>query len=315
MKRDNHQDPESEAVRAEELLRQGCYDEAILIYRALVEKFPEEESHLLALAWAYHDGGYEEEALKSFQDLFARELERKVFSGFAFDELVRLYKQRGESDLLLDVCERAVQAQGDDFALMGDLGDAYLRVNRFEDAIRIFGKMVVMETDAAAVYCLLGNAYILAGETAQGIAAYAEAIVIEPEKREAFLCRQAETLRRAGAFSMAADALRQCLSERENPLLYLDLADLLIEMGDMEEGESLLRRAISLDPASEGAYCNRLGNSLTRAGCHESAIAFFQRAMRADPTNPFYAMQLAAAYSAIGQEDMAARVRAGCGFS
>lgn len=294
--------------RAEALARAGCIDEAVALYQELVETHPDEDSYLLALAWVYHDGGRKDEALSCFRELFERELQQKVFSGFAFDELVRIYKENGNLDLLVDICERAVNVHVDDFALLGDLGDAYLRAGRWQDAIGVFEKMIEMEPDAAAVYCCLGNAYVAAGELERAQKAYEKAVEIEPEQKEVFLTRLADTCRKAGQAVSAEAVLREYLQENPNPLLCLDLADILIELNRVEEGESLLAQAIDIDPSLEGVSCNRFGNSLARAGLHETAIFYFKRAIKADPRNPFYYMHLATSCTAIGREDVAAAV-------
>ncbi|MBN1545370.1 MAG: tetratricopeptide repeat protein [Syntrophaceae bacterium] len=303
---DNFNNTDATLKRAEELAREGRYEEAIVLYRELVKAHPGEDSYLLALAWVCHDGGYSDEALRCFREIFERELTSKVFSGFAFDELVRIYKKRGDLNRLVEVCERAVETQGDDFSLLGDLGDAYLRTGRFSDAIGIFKKMIVIEPDASAPYCSLGNACVAAGELKQARDAYAKAVEIEPEKRETFLCRLSDVLLKAGQAAAAEEVLRECLNGSGNSLLRLDLADLLIGLGRIEEAKNLLVEAIELDPSAEGMFCNRFGNSLAKSGRHEAAIVFFQRAIETDPKNPFYYMHLAASCTAIGREDIVA---------
>jgi tetratricopeptide (TPR) repeat protein len=312
---DDFQNTDPALVRAEELVRAGCCDEAIVLYRELIRNHPEDDSYLLALAWVCHDGGRKDEALSCFRELFEKELQRKVFSGFAFDELVRLYKENGSLDLLVDICERAVNAQTDDFALLGDLGDAYLRAGRGQDAIGIFEKMIDMEPDASAVYCSLGNAFITSGALQKAQGAYEKAVEIEPEQKEAFFSRLTDAYLKAGHVASAEGVLRKCLQESESPLLYLDLADLLIETGRIEEGKDQLSKAVKLNPQSEGVFCNRFGNSLARTGRHDAAIAYFQQAIKADPQNPFYYMHLAASCTAVGREDLAAAMFAGADLS
>ncbi|MBE0558262.1 MAG: tetratricopeptide repeat protein [Proteobacteria bacterium] len=85
--------PLTDRDRADTLLRMGRHTEAIPLYRKLVEAFPEEESHLLALAWALHDSGNPKEAAACFERLFRKELTRKLVIGFAYDELVRIYRE------------------------------------------------------------------------------------------------------------------------------------------------------------------------------------------------------------------------------
>jgi tetratricopeptide (TPR) repeat protein len=68
----------------------------------------------------------------------------------------------------------------------------------------------------------------------------------------------------------------------------LELAELLLDDSRFEEAEELLKQAIRLDHAFQGAFCNRFGNHLARLGHHKIAVAWFQQAMRTDPENSFY---------------------------
>jgi len=83
-------DKETLRKSAERLMNSGQYEEAAALYGRLEEQYPGEDSFLMAQAWAYHDNGQRDEAIVCFEQLFAGELRRKVFTGFAFDELVRL---------------------------------------------------------------------------------------------------------------------------------------------------------------------------------------------------------------------------------
>ncbi|NLN60550.1 MAG: tetratricopeptide repeat protein [Deltaproteobacteria bacterium] len=294
--------------QAKELEQAGFFDEAATLYRRLIENHPDENSYLLALAWVYHDGGHKDEALACFRKLFERELRHKVFSGFAFDELVRLYKENGSLDLLVDVCERAVHAQPNDLSLLGDLGDAYMRGGRPRDAVGVFEKMANMDPDAVIVYCYLGNAYVAMGEIELAQGAYGKAVALEPDKKEVFYTRLAEACRKAGCAVSAEKILRDCLRDSENPLLFLDLADIHVELGRVDEGETLLAQAIRMEPVRAGTFLNRFGNSLAKAGLHELAIDYFKQAVKTDPRNPFYYTHLAASCTAIGREDIVAEV-------
>ena len=69
----------------ENLLRQGKYREAIVLCEEIHRAYPEEESVLLILSWAYYDSGDTKKALEHLHTLLERELKRKVFTGFAFD--------------------------------------------------------------------------------------------------------------------------------------------------------------------------------------------------------------------------------------
>ncbi len=150
----------------------GRHAEAIPLYRKLVETFPDEESHLLALAWALHDSGNPEEAAACFERLFQKELARKLFTGFAYDELVRIYREGKNWEGLISVCERAAAAQPEDVGLLKTLGDAYLAAERAADAVRVFERLTALEPDAPENWCALGNARLAAGDPGEAEAAY-----------------------------------------------------------------------------------------------------------------------------------------------
>ncbi len=75
---------------ADGLMKEKRYEDAAELYKRLVEMHPGEDSFLLLLAWAYHDSGRLDTAIGCFELLFSSELKRNVFTGFAFDELVRM---------------------------------------------------------------------------------------------------------------------------------------------------------------------------------------------------------------------------------
>ena len=271
------------------MVRSGRHEEALILCHELKQAHPHEDSYVLALAWAYHDCGKKQEAIACFQELFEKELQQKVFSGFAFDELVRIYKENGCVDLLLDICERAVQkTRGNDFSLLGDLGDAYLRIGRWPDAVRIFERMIVLEPNLPSSYCLLGNAHVAMGELQKAQEAYLKAVDIEPERREVFLCRLAHIYSQAGYTTFAEDVLRTCLKETMSPLVCLELADILLGDSRYSEAECFLKQAICLDHTSQGVFYNRFGNRLAQLGRHEMAVSYFRQAMQMDPQNFFY---------------------------
>lgn len=160
--------------------REGRYDEAIKLYTQLRDLRPDDDSVLLALAWAYRDGGMHTEAVVCFEILVEKELANPVFTGFAFDELVRIFRGGDEHDRLVRLCERAVAAQPDDVALLYTLGDACLKAGKTGRAIEVFEKLVTMEPDGTEYWCALGDALVMSGKTAKAEAAYENAAAIDP---------------------------------------------------------------------------------------------------------------------------------------
>ncbi|MDQ5984811.1 MAG: Lipopolysaccharide assembly protein B [Syntrophus sp. SKADARSKE-3] len=291
---------------AEDHVKAGRYDEAIHIYQKLIERHPEEDSFALALAWAYHDHGQIGDAIDCFEKLFEKEISRRIFTGFAFDELVRIFKREGLYDRLLNLCERVIAVQPADFALLGDLAEACLKTGQAERAAGVYRKMIEMEPEAAVVYCGLGSALLAKDDFTGAEEAYKNAVAVEPEKAASFYCRLADEYRRMGHGNHAIEAIGNCLVlNAAEPAYYLMMGDILIESGKIDEGTQMYGTAIRLKPSFAGAYYHRLGNTMSGMAYHEQAANAFRNAMTADPSNPFYRLKLAEAYVALGRGDLA----------
>jgi tetratricopeptide (TPR) repeat protein len=291
----------------EEYLKAQRFEEAITFYRQLIDLNPGDDSYRMGLAWAYHDSGKAEQAIVCFEQIFEKELRRRIFTGFAFDELVRIFKENKNFDRLVDVCERAAAAQPEDIALLGELGDAYIKAGRPGDAVRIFEKMTAMEPDASAFFCSLGQARIMNSDFTGGEAAYGLAMSIDPDKAGSFFSRMAHVYLDAGQMEKAEEAFRQGLAEHKGEtLLLMGLGDVLIQQGKLSEGSAVYERIAEQDHNAAGVYLNRLGHTLARAHYHHEAVGVFKKAIALDAQNPFYHIALSESYQSLGNTEAAA---------
>ena len=291
---------------ADDLMKVKRYGDAIILYEKLVDMHPGEDSFLLSLAWAYHDSGRLDTAIDCFERLLSIELKREVFTGFAFDELVRIFRENGEYGRLVDICEKVVAVQPGDMALLSDLGDAYLKAGRASEAVGVFEKIADMEPDASATYCNLGNALVATGDFDGAEEAYRKAVEIDPSDAGSFYNKLANVYSNAGHDEKAEMTFRRCLEFRfDEPMYHCGLGDVLVRLGKIEDAESAYEKAVDLNRASSGAYYNRFGNTLAIENYHLQAIEAFKKAITADPENPFYYIHLAESYNTSGFPDMA----------
>jgi len=291
---------------ADDLMKAKRYDDAIMLYEKLVDMHPGEDSFLLSLAWAYHDSGRLDDAVDCFERLLSVELKQEVFTGFAFDELVRIFKEKGEYERLVDVCKKVVAAQPDDIALLSELGNAYLKAGRASEAVGVFEKITEMEPDASAAYCNLGNALVAAGNFDDAEEAYRKAVEIDPSEADSFYNRLANVYFNAGHDERAEMAFRRCLEFRVyQPVYHCGLGDVLVKLGKIDDAKNAYDKAVNLNHDSSAVYYNRFGNTLAKGNYHLQAIEAFKKAIAADTENPFYYIHLAESYTAIGLLDMA----------
>ncbi|HNU84228.1 MAG: tetratricopeptide repeat protein [Pseudomonadota bacterium] len=284
-------------------MKEKRYPEAIAVYRQLIRMKPDMDSFVLCLAWALKDNGEVEEAVAQFEKLFEKELARRLFTGFAFDELVRLYRETKQHDRLVGVCERAVAVQTKDVHLRHTLGDAYLRAGRHGDALAVFEALAAEEPDSSVFHASVGGALIAAGRYDDAEAAYRRAVENDfPGKEGMFLNRMGQAYMAAGAYERAESAFRRAAAASpEEAVFRCDLGDALVMLGRVEQAFGAYGEAVGVNPAFEASYYNRLGNRLIKENRAPEAVEAFRRAGAADPANAFYRLSLAEALTACGR--------------
>jgi tetratricopeptide (TPR) repeat protein len=290
---------------AENLLQQEKYREAIVLLEEIYKASPEEESVILMLSWAYYDSGDTEQAVQYLNVLLERELKRKVFTGFAFDELVRIYKQKKDFKKLMEICERAVAAQPEDVGLLTELGNAYLQSDKAKKACDIYKKLIKIESDNPVFYCRWGEALFAAGLIKESEKAYLNAAEIDSGQPDYYYFKIAVLFQQAQNHKDAERLLNKCIAvNSSNPLYYCALGDSLIFMGKTQDALAVYEKAAKCDNLRAGAYCNRLGHSLMKSGNFSQAAEAFQSAINYEPVRPYY-LSLASAYREMGLADQA----------
>jgi tetratricopeptide (TPR) repeat protein len=290
---------------AESLFRRGKYQEAIILLEKIRKSSTEEESVILLMAWAYYDSGDTRKAEKCLNILLEKELKRRVFTGFAFDELVRIYKQEKNFKKLTKICERAVAAQPDDVGLLNELGNAYLKSGKAKKAGDIYKKLIKMESENPVYYCLLGDALFAAGLSRECEKVYLQASEIDPDQPDHYYFKIAVLFQKAENHKDALRLLNECIAvDSSNPLYYCSLGDSLVGLGQIQDALAAYNKAVQCDNPRAGAYLNRLGHALLKRKNFSQAVEAFQSAISYEPARPYY-FSLATAYKGMGLADQA----------
>ncbi len=257
------------------------------------------------LSLAFYDSGDTEQALKYLTMLLERELKRKVFTGFAFDELVRIYKQQKDFIKLVEICERAAAAQPEDACLLTELGNAYLQLGRAEKACEIYKKLIEIENDNPVFYCYWGEALFAAGLYQESEQAYLKAGEIDSDQPDRYYYKMAVLFQQAQKHDDAERFLKKCLTvNSSNPLYYCALGDTLVSTGKMQETFDAYDKAVQYDKSRAAMYYNRLGNSLMKAGNFLKASDAFKLAITYESAKSYY-LSLAEAYRCMGLAEQA----------
>ncbi|MFO7568805.1 MAG: tetratricopeptide repeat protein [Smithellaceae bacterium] len=284
---------------ADDLLAQGRHAEAIALLLQIASDRPEEEQVLLRLAWALWDHGDRNGSVHYWEILLDRELQRKVFTGFAYDELVRIYKQDSQIEKLVGLCEKVVHVQPQDAGLQEELGNAYLLSGQNEKARDIFSKLISMEKDNPVFYCRMGDALMATGKKVECEDAYCQAGQIDPDEATRYFFLLADLYNRYGDHSAAKRWLEKCLeADGVNSLYLCALGDTLIALQQFQNAIDTYEKAAHCDAARAAVYYNRLGHSFMKAGHFLRAAQAFEKAVVLDAAGP-YAAALAGARKAL----------------
>ncbi len=295
--------------RADELASTGRSKDAASLYRKLVDDYPTENSHLLCLAWALNDSGEREKAIEAFEILFSRELVAGLVSGFAFDELVRIYREEKNWEALITVCRRAEKAQPDDACILQTLGDGCLRAGLTLDAVDVFRKLVGIDPESPELWGALGGALIAAGNAEEGESMYRRAARLDADAAVIYLDRLAASLAHAQYTERAVACWNECAAlQPGNPVYAVATGELLVASGQIDRAFEVFGRAATQKPSDAGEQWRRLGDILSKNGQAAIAEDAYLRAVDADTQNVRYRLRLASCYAAQGKNDRATAI-------
>jgi tetratricopeptide (TPR) repeat protein len=144
-----------QSIQARDLMASGRYEEAIPIYRALVEAVPRNAGLITNLGLAYHMAGHEQEAVTQFTralKLEPRNVPAHLYLGYAYLSL-------GEPAKAIAPLEIALRADPSDSSTRGNLAEALFALTRFREAATQFEKLSQAGPDNPEVWYRLGLCY------------------------------------------------------------------------------------------------------------------------------------------------------------
>ncbi|MDD5475810.1 MAG: tetratricopeptide repeat protein [Syntrophales bacterium] len=295
---------------ADRCASEGRHGEALEIYEKLSQINPGDDSLLLSIAWVHRDSGNIEKALQYLEQILEKELSRKVFTGFAYDELVRFYRETGEDEKLIFLCERAASAYPNDPSLLATLGKACLRSGKADRAFQVFSILVGFDPEAPVYHMDLASAAVLSGRFDQAEKACEEACRLDPDDAHMYFDRLSTTYLEAGQYDKAERASKRSIEIcPKNPLYYCSLGEIHLKRGRLDDSRKAFEEACRIDPFSRSAFHNRLANSMLRQGHTIEAIDEYEKAVAADPRNPFYYLSIIGCCEALGDTERAERFR------
>lgn len=178
-------------------------------------------------------------------------------------------------------------------------GQAAHDQGRFEDAIRIFNRVIALSANqprvASAANLRIGNAYMAQGKFANAEVAFERAVALNPADAESYnnlgeaLGELRQYQRAIEAFTRAIALDAKLLKAKYNQAVSYD------RMGNFRYSEFVFRSLIKTNPNYSLSY-DGLAVTLSKAGRAKEAIAFHEKAISLDPAEPSYYYNCAISY-------------------
>lgn len=256
--------------KAEALARSGNTDHARQLCMTILAKFPANKRAAAVLDGLSAPGP----------------VHRPAGAGVAsartqLNDLIALYNQ----GRLQDVIERgtALASRLPDHPLIPNiLGAAYAAMERFEDAIANFTKVLQIDPSLFMAHNNLGAALAALGRHTEAVACYADALALKPDYAEAHN-NLGNALKNLDRQTEAIASYTQALEFRP------DFADAhgslgltLRDIGRPEEAVAHIARALELAPDNAELH-NSLGVTLNDLDRHDEAIANYRVALKVKP--------------------------------
>ncbi len=297
----------------------GDLDQAIAEYEALIRAAPNNPQFVFEECSALLERGDRARALRLIGELEARAAgDEEVLSRVA-----DFYARIGEKDRSLKVLERLAQVGGGgDAGHLVDLGDRYFQDGNAPLAVQTWKRILTTVQPRAKAFAALGDVYLEHDMTAEALAAYKEAVALEPtnlgyEKALAAAYERIRAYHEAEVLyeEIAAHAkdkgdkalARECRArivtlwglqhtlEPELPGLRRQfgatppdpeagrtLAEALTHLRRLPEAEAALRRVLDLAPGDAESYL-ALERVLVQESKIAEAIAVLERLAQAEP--------------------------------
>ncbi|MDI6768774.1 MAG: tetratricopeptide repeat protein [Anaerolineales bacterium] len=209
----------------------------------------------------------------------------------------------------------------------------YFKQGEYQNAINLFQQVLVIEPNAVDAYYYIGESYRFMGNDAQALAAYKEAVKLNPgfapgylgqalaveainpeadisayldkaiqldaQFTAAYLARGARRIRLGDPIAALADLETAKSLSPDSPLVYLYLAQAQMGLGRYAEALASAKKANELDMTLLPAYLV-LGQAYSATGQLEQAVGALQTYTLYQPDDPSAFVILGAGYNAAG---------------
>jgi protein O-GlcNAc transferase len=259
------------------LQQEGRIDEAIAAHRRAIALRPDYAVAHCHLGNALKRQGKLDDALAAYRHALAL---RPDFAE-ACNNLGVVLAQQGKFAQALDAYDRAIKLRPDDLEAAYNRAVALQQQGRLQEAGAAY-RAIVRRSPSSLVYLNLGGVEQELGRLDDALAAFEQALALDPAYPQAHFNRGA-VLQRLGRLDAAAEAYRRAINLRPGYVEAVTNAGIVLqELGRLDEAAAAFEHAATLQPAAPEPH-NNLGIALLARGRPGEAVTAFQRALALEP--------------------------------
>jgi tetratricopeptide (TPR) repeat protein len=253
-------------------------DAGVPLLRSVLEQVrPKQAGFYFALAGAYVRLQRDADSIRWFEEA----LKQSDASSVDKRELAIALMHTGEHERAIAMAQQAVAEQPTDLVALMNLANIYLQSGRIQDAREAAEKALAVNGDLADANNILGLVLVRERRPQEAQAAFRKALTTDPDLAEARV-NLATSLAEQGDIVQAKQELEDVV--KENPLsaeIRRKYAMVLAGGRHYDEAVDQIKQAIKLQQNS--GYLVDMGDLLVAGGHVDQAVTYYRQAERLDP--------------------------------
>lgn len=297
-------------------IQEGAYKSAKTSFDSAISSLPQGEAKFAAntysdIAEAYYEGYKREpsspdglEAVKMAQRTAQEAIRSDPEDAQPHYTLSKIYNDFEQADLARMELEQAVKLDPNNYVYAYELGKAYFKVKKYQEAQRAFESITTkLNPKFEPAFFNLGMTYRAMKNDQAALVAFGGAIKLKPDYVRAHIeTARIQTARNDN--SAAIKSLQTALSfEADNSTAMKDLAVALLNTGKTEEAERYFEKAQKLAPDAITSY--NLAKVKYDLGKYSEALTYSIKATEAAAGTAIYYYQLGLSAEKLGDVDRA----------
>ncbi len=277
------QSPDEVFEQAKSLQQQGKLEEAIELYRIVVERTPDRAEAYYKRANALNGLGRLEAALADYDQAIALD----PSYAYALCNRGSVLDQLGRPDAALASYDRAIALDPTDPLTHYNRGSVLKDLDRFDEALASYDAAVALNAEYAEAYVNRGNLLQELRRHEAAVESYGRAIELNAQIAEAFQGRGVSLYALKRFAQALADYTKAIALKPDLSGLYLNRGNLACELQRHDAAVADYLKVTELDPDDAAGY-HSLGAALVRLKRLDAAIASFDKAIALDPAGKYF---------------------------